>query len=241
MCLVMTFIPITQCYRFFLLFFLNFFRLVLPQTESLYLLSPQHQKWFPTQSLCLINICSLKQIGMLTLFSFFHILLLLFSRSVVSDSLRPHGLPHARPPCPSPSTGAFLNSCPSSWWCHPTILSSVVPFSSCLQSVPASGSFLMSWLFESGGQSIGASTSASASVLPVNVPGLISFRIDWFDLFAVQGTLKSLLQYHSSKASILWCSAFFVVQLSHPYMTTRKTVALTRWTFVGKVTVTFHL
>ena len=173
MCLVMTFIPITQCYRFFLLFFLNFFRLVLPQTESLYLLSPQHQKWFPTQSLYLINICSLKQIGMLTLFSFFHILLLLFSRSVVSDSLRPHGLPHARPPCPSPSTGAFLNSCPSSWWCHPTILSSVVPFSSCLQSVPASGSFLMSWLFESGGQSIGV--SASTSVLPMNIQ-------DWLPL-----------------------------------------------------------
>ena len=194
MCLVMTFIPITQCYRFFLLFFLNFFRLVLPQAESLYLLSPQHQKWFPTQSLCLINICSLKQIGMLTLFSFFHILLLLlFSRSVVSDSLWPHGLLHARPPCPSPSTGAFPNSCPSSWWCHPPSYPLSSPYlPSFLQSVPASGSFLMSWLFESGGQSIGASTSASASVLPVNVPGLISFRIDWFDLLAVHGTLKSL-------------------------------------------------
>ena len=76
--------------------------------------------------------------------------------------------------------------------------------------------------------------SASASVLPVN-SGLISFRIDWFDLLTVQGNLKSLLQHHSSKASILWCSAFFIVQLSHPYMTTRKTKALTRWTFVGKV------
>ena len=221
MCLVMTFINITQCYRFFLLFFLDFFRLVLPQAVSLYLLSPQHQKWFPTQSLCLINICSLKQIGMLMLFSFFHILfLLLFSCSVAYDSLWPHGLQHARPPCTLPSTGAFSNSCPSSWWCHPTILSSVVPFSSCLQSVPASGSFLMSQLFESRGLSIGASASASASVFPVNFLGLISFRIDWFDLLAVQGTLKSLLQYHSSKASILWCSAFFVVQKSHLYITT---------------------
>ena len=86
----------------------------------------------------------------------------------------------------------------------------------------------MSQLFASGGQSTGV--SASASVLP-----MLSFRMDWFDLFAVQGTLKSLLQHHSSKASILWHSAFFIVQLSHPYMTNGKTIALTRWTFVGKV------
>ena len=90
----------------------------------------------------------------------------------------------------------------------------------------------MSRLLPSGGQSIGA--SASASVLPMN-SGLISFRTDWFGLLAVQGILKSLLQHHSSSASILWCSAFFTVQLSHPYMTTEKTIALTRWTFVGKV------
>ena len=87
----------------------------------------------------------------------------------------------------------------------------------------------MSQLFESGGQSIGV--SASVSVFPMN----ISFRIDWFDFLAVQGTLKSLLQHHSSKASILGRSAFFIVQLSHPYMTTGKTISLTRWTFVGKV------
>ena len=86
----------------------------------------------------------------------------------------------------------------------------------------------MSWIFTSGGQSIGA--SASNEYL-----GLISFKIDWFDLLAVQGTLKSLLQHHSSKASIFQCSAFFVVQLSHPYMTTGKTIALTKRTFVGKV------
>ena len=86
----------------------------------------------------------------------------------------------------------------------------------------------MSQFFTSGGQSIGV--SASASVLPV-----ISFRMDWLDLLAVQQTLESLLQHHSSKASILWCSVFFVIQLSHPYMTTGKTITSTRWTFVGKV------
>ena len=99
------------------------------------------------------------------------------------------------------------NSCPSSQWYHSTILSSAVPFSSCFQSSPASRSFPMSWLFSSGGQSIGA--SASASVLPMNTQGWFPFRIDWFDLLAVQGTLKSLLQHHSLKASVLWCSAFF--------------------------------
>ena len=90
----------------------------------------------------------------------------------------------------------------------------------------------MSQLFASGGQSIGV--SASASVLPMNIQDLISFRIDWLDLFAVQGTLKSLLQHHGSEASILWHLAFFIVQLSHPYMTTGKIIALTRRTFVGK-------
>ena len=109
----------------------------------------------------------------------------------------------------------------------------VIPFSSCPQSFPAPGSFPMSQLFTSGGQSI---ASFSFSISPSNeYPGLISFRMDWFDRLAVQGTLKSLLQRHSSKASILQCSAFFIVQLSHPYVTTGKTIALTRWTFVGKV------
>ena len=99
---------------------------------------------------------------------------------------------------------------------------------------PASGSFQMGQFFASGGQSIGV--SALASISPANkYSGLISFRIDWLDLLAVQGTLKSLLQHHSSKASILRHSAFFIVQLSHPYMTTGKTIALSRWTFVGKV------
>ena len=111
-----------------------------------------------------------------------------------------------------------------------------LPFSSCLQSFPASGSFQMSHFFASGDQSIWA--SASASVYPMNWinSGLISFRIDWFDILAVQGTLKSLLQHHGSKALILQHSNFFTVQLSHPYMTTGKTIAVTRWNFAGKVT-----
>ena len=155
-----------------------------------------------------------------------------FSRSVVSDSLWPHGLQHARLLCLSPTPRVYSNSRPLSWWCHPTISSYVIPFSSRLQSFPASGSFQMSQLFASGGQTIG---SFSFSISPSNeYSGLISFRMDWFDLLAVQGTLKSLLQHHSSKASILWHSAFFIVQLSHPYMTTGKTKALTRWTFVGQ-------
>ena len=115
----------------------------------------------------------------------------------------------------------------------PTISSSVVPFSSCLQSFSASGSFQMSQFFPSGEQSIGVSTSAMG---PSNeYSGLISFRMDCSDLLTVQGILKNLLQHHSSKTSILWYSAFFIVQTSHPYMTTGKTIALTRWTFVGKV------
>ena len=114
-----------------------------------------------------------------------------------------------------------------------TISFYVIPFFSCLQSSPASGSFLMNWLFASGGQSIGA--SASASVLLINTQDWFPLGLTDFDLLAGQGTLKSLLQYHSSKASILWHSAFFIVQLSHPYMTTGKTIALTRWTFIGKV------
>ena len=112
-----------------------------------------------------------------------------FSHSVVSASLRPHRLQHARPPCPSPTLGVYSNSCPLSQWCHPTISASVFPFSSCLQSFPASGSFQISQFFTSGGQSIGV--SASASVLPIEDSGLISFRMDWLALLSVQGTLKS--------------------------------------------------
>ena len=155
-----------------------------------------------------------------------------FSRSVVSDSLRPHESHHARPPCPSPTPGVHSNSCPLSRWCHAAISSSVVPFSSCPQPLPASESFPNStirmrwpkyWSF-------------SFNIIPSKEhPGPISISKDWLDLLAVQGTLRSLLQHHSSKASILRCSAFFRVQLSHPYMITGKTIALTRRTFVDKV------
>ena len=147
----------------------------------------------------------------------------------MSDSLQPHGLQHTRLPCPSPTPRACSNSCPLNRWCHPNTLSSDIPFSSCLQSFPASGSFLMSALH------IRWPKYWSFSISPSNeYTGLISFRIDWFDLLAVQGTLKSLLQHHSSKASILQHSDFFMVQLSHPYMT-GKTIALTIWTFVDEV------
>ena len=155
-----------------------------------------------------------------------------FSLSVMSDSLWPHGPQHTRPPCPSPTPGVYSNSSSLSQRCHPTISSSVIPFSSCLQFFPASGSFQMSQFFAWGSEC----WSFSFSISPSNEhPGPISFRMDWLDLLAAQGTLKSLLQYHSSKASILRCSAFITVQLSHPYVTTGKTIALTRRTFVGKV------
>ena len=131
-----------------------------------------------------------------------------FSPSVLSDSLRPRGLQHARLPCPLPTPGACSNSCSPSQWCHPTISYPVIPFPSCLQSFPALGSFPVSQLFTSGSQSIGV--SASTSVSPSNeYSGLISFRMDWLDLLAVQETLKSLFQHHSSKASVLLRSAFF--------------------------------
>ena len=156
-----------------------------------------------------------------------------FSSLVISNSLWPHELQHARLPRPSPIQ-VYSNSCPLSQWCHPTISSYVIPYSSCLQSFLASGSSQMSQFFTSGDQSIG---SFSFSISPSSeYSGLISCRMDWLlDLLAVQGTLKSLLQHHSSKASILQYSAFFTVQLSHLYVTTGKTKALTRRTLAGKV------
>ena len=115
-----------------------------------------------------------------------------FSCSVVSDYLWPHGLQHARLPCPWPMPRTCLNSCPLSLWCHPTISSSVIPFSSCLQSFPASGSFPMSQFFALDGQSIGAS-------------GLISFRIDWLDFLAVQG-MSQFKSINFSMLSLLYGS-----------------------------------
>ena len=153
----------------------------------------------------------------------------------MSNSLWPHGLHHAWLPCSVPSPGACSNSCPLSWWCHPTTSSCCFPL------------LLLPSIFPS------IRVFPNESVLPIRWPkywsfsfsispsneysGLISFRMDWFDLHAVQGTLQSLLQQHSSKASVLLRrSAFFMVQLTHPCMTTGKIIALARWTFVGKVT-----
>ena len=168
-----------------------------------------------------------------------------FSCSVMSNALQLHESQQARPPCPSPTPRVYLNSCPSSRWCHPAISSSVVPFFSCPQSFPASGDFPMSQLFTWGSQSIGV--SALASVLPKNTDL-------WKEHWSLNRTLKGwspsewtgwislqskglsrVLQHDSSKVSILQHLGFFTVQLSYPYMTTGKTVALTRWTFVGKV------
>ena len=143
---------------------------------------------------------------------------------VVSDSLLPHGLQHTRLPCPSLSPWVSSNSCPLNQWCHPTsprLLPSIFPS---IRSFPMTALHIRwpkYWCF-----SISLYNEYS---------GLISFRIDWFDLLTVQGTLKSLLQHHSSKPSILQCSAFLMVQLSHLYMTTGKAIALTRRTFVSKV------
>ena len=155
-----------------------------------------------------------------------------FSCSVVSDCLWPHEPQHARPPYPSPTPGIYANPCPLSQLCHPTI-------SSCRPLL------LLPSIFPS------IRVFSNESALPIRWPknwsfsfnissssehsGLISFRMDWLDLHAVRGALKSLLQHHSPKASVLWCSAFFIVQLSHPYMTTGKSIALTSWTFVDKV------
>ena len=152
----------------------------------------------------------------------------------MSDPLWPHGWQHARLPCSALFPRVCSNSSPLSQWCHPTIPSSVVPFSSCPQSFPASGSFQMSQLSASGGQSIGV--SASTTVPPMNTQEWSPLGwTGWISLQSKGRTLKSVLQHHNSKASILLCSAFFIVQLSHPYMTTGKTIALTRWTFVDKV------
>ena len=145
-------------------------------------------------------------------------------------TLRPHGPQHARPPCPSSTPRVYSNSCPLSWWCHPTISSSVLPPPSIFPSIRIfsnESALCIRWpKYLSFSFNISPSKEHS---------GLFSFRMDRLDLPTVQGTLKSLLQHHSSKASILRCSAFFIVQLSHPYMTTGKKIALTMWTFVGKV------
>ena len=132
---------------------------------------------------------------------------MLFGRSVMSNSFRAHGLQHVRLPGPSPSPRVSSNSCPLSWRCYPIISSSVVPFSSCLQSFPASGSFHMSQLFASGGQHIGA--SASTSVLPMKIQDWFPLRLTGLISLLSKGLSRIFSNHHSSKASILWCSAFF--------------------------------
>ena len=158
-----------------------------------------------------------------------------FSHAVVSDSLRPHGLQHARLLCLSPTLGVYANSCPLSRWCHTTVSSSFVPFSSHFNLSQHQGLFKC------------VSSHQVAKILEFQLQHQ-SFQwifradflyIDWLDLLAVQGTLKSLLQHHSLKASVLRHLAFFIVQLSHPSVTTGKTIALTRQTFVGKVMSVF--
>ena len=150
----------------------------------------------------------------------------------MSDSLRPHGLQHTRLPCPSPTLGAYSNSCPSSEWCHATISSSVVPFSSCLQAFLASGSFPMSQFISSGGQRIGA--SASTSVLPMNIQDWSPLGwTGWISLLS-KG-LSSVFSNTTVQMYQLFGAQLFLVQLLHPCMTTGKTIALTRWIFVGKV------
>ena len=154
----------------------------------------------------------------------------------MSDSLWPHGLQHVRYPCPSPSPRARSNSCSLSQWCHPTISSSVVPFSTCPQSFPASGSFPMSWLFTSGGQSIGA--SASASVLPKNNQGWFPLWLTgWIflqskGLSRVFSTTVQKHQFFSTQPS-LWSNCHIHIYL--PEKTSFDHVALTTWTFGGKV------
>ena len=143
--------------------------------------------------------------------------------------LETHGLQHTRLPCPPTTPRACSNSCPWSRWCYPTILSLLL-LPSVFPSIRVFSNELVLRIRWPKYWSFSFSISPSCEY-----SGLISFRMDWLDLLAVQGTLKSLLQHHSSKASILRSSAFFIVQLSHPYMTTGKTIALTRWTFVGKV------
>ena len=155
-----------------------------------------------------------------------------FNGSVMSDSLWPYESQHARPPCPSPTPGvhsrltSIESVMPSSHLilCRPLLLQPPIPPS--IKVFSNESTFRMRWP---------KYWNFSFSIIPSKeIPGLISFRMDWLDLLAVQGTLKSLLQHYSSNASILWSSAFFTAQLSHPYMTTGKITALTRWTFVGK-------
>ena len=151
---------------------------------------------------------------------------LLFSRSVVSNSLQPRGLQHATHPCPSPSPRVCPSSYPLHQWCHLILLCPLLLLPSVFPSITDFCNELAVYI------KWPKYWSFSFSISPSNeYSGFISFKIDWFDLLAVQGILRSLLQHHSLKASVLWCSAFFMVQFSQPYVTTGKTMTLTIWTF----------
>ena len=160
-------------------------------------------------------------------------IIVLFSCPIMSNSSRPHGLQHTRPPSPSPSLKVCPSSCPLHWWCHAVISSSDTPFSFCPQSFPASGTFPMSQLFTSDDCNTGV--SASASVFPMRSQGWFPLRLTSLISFAVQRAFMSLLQHYGLKASILWCSDFFTVQLSKLYVTTCKTIPLTIGTFVSRI------
>ena len=146
----------------------------------------------------------------------------------MSNSLRPHEAQHGRPPCPSPTPGVHPNPCPLSRWCHPTISSLPSPSPPALNL--SQHQCLFKWV------ALHIRWSFNFNINPSSEhPGLIYFWMDWLDVLAVQGILKRLLQHHSSKALIPLCSVFFIVQLSHQYMTTGKTIALTRWTYADRV------
>ena len=151
----------------------------------------------------------------------------------MSDSLWLHELQHIRFPCPSLSPRLCSNSYPLCQWCHPTISSSCCPLLLLHSIFPSIRVFSNESALRIRWPKY---QSFTFSISPSNeYSGLISFKMNWLDLLALQGTLKSILQHHSSKASVLWCSAFFMVQLTYPYMTTGKTITLTIGTFVGKV------
>ena len=192
---------------------------------------PRMSHLVPLVSPCISHVRGLLPFSEFWDISFLFFSSLQFSCSVMSDSLWPYELQHTRPPCPSQTSGVYSNSCPSHRWCQPAISSSVVPFSSCPQSLPASGSFPMSQLFTWGGQSIGV--SASASVLPKNTKdwspsgwtGWISLQSKGLSRVFPTPQFKNI---NSSR------SAFFTIQLSHPYMTTGKIIVLTRQTLLAK-------
>ena len=161
----------------------------------------------------------------------FSILLIIqFSCSVVSDSLRPHGWQHTRPPCPSPTPGVHPNPCPLSRWCHPTISSSVIPFFSCSKSFPALGSFQMSQLFPSGGQNIGV--SASTSVLPMNTQDWSPLELTGLIFLHFKGPSRA---FYDTTVQSVNSSALSLLYGPIPRMTTGNTKGLTRWTLVGKL------